>query len=131
MDLNSFLVSYVPLHRRLVERTPLVGSAEQGGTAGPAQRQRGLDAGDPRPWPRLRCERDFWRIASSHLRSHFPEMYPQSQLKRRVRTLEPDFRALQRAFGGALSDPSAVYHLLDTTLVPAVVLSRISSQVRP
>jgi hypothetical protein len=33
-------------------------------------------------------------------------------------------RALQHAFAGELSDPSAVYRVLDTTLVPAVVRVR-------
>jgi hypothetical protein len=32
-------------------------------------------------WPRFRSERDFWRFASSHLRSYFPTLCSQSQLK--------------------------------------------------
>jgi hypothetical protein len=32
-------------------------------------------------WPRFRSERDFWRFASSHLRSYFPSLCSQSQLK--------------------------------------------------
>jgi hypothetical protein len=43
-----------------------------------------------------------------------------------VRALEPELRALQRAFAGDLSEPSAVYRVLDTTLVPAVVRVRAS-----
>jgi hypothetical protein len=35
-------------------------------------------------------------------------------------------RALQRAFAEELSDPSAVYRLLDTTLIPAIVRVRAS-----
>src|SRR5688500_6357980 len=32
-------------------------------------------------WPRFRSESDFWRFASSHLRSYFPTLCSQSQLK--------------------------------------------------
>lgn len=27
-------------------------------------------------WPRWRSERDFWRFANAHLRSHFPSLLP-------------------------------------------------------
>jgi hypothetical protein len=77
-------------------------------------------------WPRFRSERDFWRFASSHLRSYFPNLCSQSQLNRRIRALEPELRALQRAFAGDLCEPSAVYRVMDTTLVPAVVRVRAS-----
>ncbi len=75
-------------------------------------------------WPRFRGERDFWRFASSHLRGYFPNLCTQSQFNRRVRALEPEMRALQRAFAGELCDPSAVYRVLDTTLIPAIVRVR-------
>jgi hypothetical protein len=48
----------------------------------------------------------------------------QSQLNRRVRALEPELRLLQRTFAEELSEPSALYRVLDTTLVPAVVRVR-------
>ena len=32
-------------------------------------------------WPRFRSERDFWRFAHAHLRSYFPTLCSQSQLK--------------------------------------------------
>src|SRR3954451_21920855 len=72
-------------------------------------------------WPRFRGERDFWRFANAHLRSYFPTLCSQGQFNRRVRVLEPELRALQIAFAGELSEPSAVYRVLDTTLVPAMV----------
>jgi hypothetical protein len=77
-------------------------------------------------WPRFRSERDFWRFASSHLRSYFPNLCSQSQLNRRVRALEPEVCSLQRAFSRELAEPSAVYRVLDTTLIPAVVRVRAS-----
>jgi hypothetical protein len=77
-------------------------------------------------WPRFRSERDFWRFASAHLRPYFPNLCTQSQFNRRVRALELELRALQRAFAGEIADPSAVYRVLDTTLVPAVVRVRAS-----
>jgi len=75
-------------------------------------------------WHRFRSERDFWRFASSHLRSYFPALCSQSQLNRRIRDLEPELRALQRDLARELSEPSAVYHVMDTTLIPAVVRVR-------
>jgi hypothetical protein len=77
-------------------------------------------------WPRFRSERDFWRFASSHLRAYFPNLCTQSQFNRRVRALEPELRALQRDFARELCEPSAVYRVLDTTLVPAMVRVRAS-----
>jgi hypothetical protein len=77
-------------------------------------------------WPRFRSERDFWRFASSHLRCYFPDLCSQSQLNRRIRALEPELRALQRALAGELAEPSAVYRVLDTTLVAAIVRVRAS-----
>jgi hypothetical protein len=77
-------------------------------------------------WPRFRSERDFWRFASSHLRSYFPNLCSQSQFNRRVRSLEPQLRALQLAFARGLTEPSAVFRVVDTTLVPAMVRVRAS-----
>jgi hypothetical protein len=77
-------------------------------------------------WPRFRSERDFWRFAYSHLRSYFPNLCSQSQLNRRIRALEPELRALQHAFARELAEPAAVYHVLDTTLIPAIVRVRAS-----
>ena len=77
-------------------------------------------------WPRFRSERDFWRFASSHLRSYFPTLCSKSQFNRRVRALEPELCALQLAFARELAEPSAVYRVLDTTLVAAMVRVRAS-----
>src|SRR5215211_8322603 len=75
-------------------------------------------------WSRWRSERDFYRFADAHLRTYFPELLSQSQLNRRVRTLEPELRDLQRDLAEELLEPSEVYHVLDTTLIPAVVRVR-------
>lgn len=50
----------------------------------------------------------------------------QGQLNRRVRALEPEMRALQsHLLAKALTDPLlAVYHIVDTTLIPAMVRVR-------
>lgn len=75
-------------------------------------------------WPRFRSERDFWRFADAHLRSHFPNLVSQSQLNRRIRALEPELRALQRDLADTLADGSEIYRVIDTTLVPAIVRVR-------
>jgi len=77
-------------------------------------------------WPRFRSERDFWRFAWAHLRPYFPMLCSQGQLNRRIRALEPELRALQLAFARELACPSAVYRVMDTTLVPAIVRVRAS-----
>jgi Transposase DDE domain len=77
-------------------------------------------------WPRFRSERDFWRFAQAHLRPYFPKLCSQSQLNRRVRSVEPDLRDFQRAVARTLCGVSEVYHVLDTTLIPAIVRVRAS-----
>src|SRR5688572_10569761 len=77
-------------------------------------------------WSRFRSERDFWRFAWAHLRSYFPTLCSQSQLNRRIRALEPEMRELQLALARELAEPSAVYRVMDTTLVPAIVRVRAS-----
>jgi hypothetical protein len=75
-------------------------------------------------WPRFRSERDFWRFAWAHLREYFPTLPSQSQFNRRVRALELEMRSLQLHLVGLLTKESALYHVLDTTLIPAVVRVR-------
>jgi hypothetical protein len=77
-------------------------------------------------WPRFRSERDFWRFAQAHLRPYLPNLCSQSQLNRRVRSVEPDLRDFQRAVARTLCGVSEVYHVLDTTLIPAIVRVRAS-----
>jgi len=75
-------------------------------------------------WPRWRSERDFWRFSNAHLREYFPHLVSQSQLNRRIRALEPELRALQRDLAKTLTAPSETYHVLGTTLIPAIVRVR-------
>jgi hypothetical protein len=75
-------------------------------------------------WPSWRSERDFCRFADLHLREYFPNLLSQSQLNRRIRALEPELRAFQRHLAKTLCEPSEVYHVLDTTVIPAVVRVR-------
>jgi len=77
-------------------------------------------------WPRFRSERDFWRFAWAHLRPYFPKLCSKGQLNRRIRALAPELRELQLAFARELAEPSAVYRVMDTTLVPAIVRVRAS-----
>ena len=126
MDLDSFLVSLYVL-------------VDDWWQAGPARapRRPGRPAllTDPEvitlailaQWPRFRSERDFWRFAWAHLREeYFPTLCSQGQFNRRVRALEPELRALQRSLAEGLCDPLAVYHVMDTTLIPAIVRVRAS-----
>jgi hypothetical protein len=67
-------------------------------------------------WPRFRSERDYFRFADAHLRPYFPNLVSHGQLNRRVRALEPELKAFQRALAATLADGSEVYHVLDSTL---------------
>lgn len=123
MDLDSFLVSLYVLTENWrkaahspdapgVGRPSLISDAEILTLAILAQ------------WPRFRSERDFWRFANAHLREYFPTLPSQSQFNRRVRALEGEMAALQNHLSGLLAEEGAVYHVLDTTLIPAVVRVR-------
>jgi hypothetical protein len=125
MDLDSFLIS---LYVLVDDWWKLECSSEPPKTGRPAllSDSEVMTLAILAQWPRFRSERDFWRFASSHLRSYFPKLCSQSQFNRRVRALEPKMRALQRAFARELARPSAVYRVLDTTLLPAMVRVRAS-----
>ncbi len=127
MDLDSFLISLYVLvddwwqaERR--GRTPRNGPGRPALLTDPEVLTLAILA----QWPRFRSERDFWRFADAHLRSYFPALCSQGQLNRRIRALEPEMRAVQRALAGEIADPSAVYRVLDTTLIPAIVRVRAS-----
>ncbi len=75
-------------------------------------------------WPRFRSERDFFRFADAHLRPYFPNLVSYGQLNRRIRALEPELKAFQGEMAETLTDGSEVYHILDTTLIPAMVRVR-------
>jgi hypothetical protein len=125
MDLDSFLVS---LYVLVDDWWKLKHSSEPPRTGRPALLT------DPEvitlailaQWPRWRSERDFWRFAHAHLRPYFPNLCSQSQLNRRVRSLEPELCNFQRAVAETLCGASEVYHVLDTTLIPAIVRVRAS-----
>ena len=125
MDLDSFLVS---LYVLVDDWWKLNHSSEPSKTGRPAllTDSEVITLAILAQWPRFRSERDFWRFAEAHLRGYFPKLCSQSQLNRRVRALEPELRALQGALALDLSDPSAVYRVLDTTLIPAIVRVRAS-----
>jgi hypothetical protein len=55
-----------------------------------------------------------------------PYLCTQGQLNRRIRALTPELRALQRDLAEDLARPSAVYRVMDTTLIPAIVRVRAS-----
>jgi hypothetical protein len=123
VDLNSFLVSLYVLTdewwavnrpRRMARpgRPPLLSDVEV------------LTLAIVSQWPRWRSERDFWRFASAHLHPYFPNLLSQSQLNRRIRALEPELKAFQRDLAATLANGSEIYHILDTTLIPAVVRVR-------
>ncbi len=123
MDLDSFLVSlYVRIDDWWQANHP--SATPRPGRPALLSASEVLTLAILAQWPRFRGERDFWRFASSHLREYFPKLVSQSQLNRRIRALEPELRALQHAFAEELCEPRAVYRVLDTTLIPAVVRVR-------
>ncbi len=123
MDLDSFLVS---LYVLVDDWWKLNHSLDPPRTGRPAllSDSEVLTLAILAQWPRFRSERDFWRFARAHLRQYFPNLCSQSQFNRRVRALESEMCLLQGAFAQELAEPSAVYRVLDTTLVPAIVRVR-------
>lgn len=77
-------------------------------------------------WPRWRNEGECWRLAGAHLRPAFPQLCSQSPLNRRERAAEPPLRRLHAALAEALASRAAVYHFLDTTLIPVIRRVRAS-----
>ena len=128
MDLDSFLVSlYVLVDDWWRERHPPSVPNKLGRPALLCESEV-LTPAILSQWPRFRSERDFWRFACSHLRPYFPKLCTQGQLNRRIRALQPELRLLQRDFAEDLAQPSAVYRVMDTTLVPAMVRVRASGK---
>jgi hypothetical protein len=117
----------VRLHRRVVEGFPPPECSSQTRPSGPAFRERGPYPGHPRSVAslpqraRLLAFR-FFSPAPLLPRPVLPEpAQPQGASPR-----EPELCALQRAFSEDLTDPSALYRVMDTTLVPAIVRVRAS-----
>jgi hypothetical protein len=126
MDLDSFLVSlYVLVDDWWREHHPPFLRNKRGRPALLCESEV-LTLAILSQWPRFRSERDFWRFAQAHLREYFPMLCTQGQLNRRIRALQPELRELQRDFAEDLAEPSAVYRVIDTTLVPAMVRVRAS-----
>jgi hypothetical protein len=126
MDLDSFLVSLYVLVDDWCKAAHPSRAPRKPGRPALLSESEVLTLAILSQWPRFRSERDFWRFASSHLRPYFPNLCSQGQFNRRVRSLEPQLRALQEAMVGQIAESSAVYRVLDTTLVPAIVRVRAS-----
>src|ERR687894_1270851 len=126
MDLDSFLVSLYVLIEDWWKAAHYFSNAPRVGRPSLISDPEILTLAVLAQWPRFRSERDFWRFAQARLRPYFPTLCSQSQLNRRIRALEQQMRELQLAFARELADPSAVYRVLDTTLVPAIVRVRAS-----
>jgi hypothetical protein len=126
MDLDSFLVSLYVLVDDWWKASHPPNAPRKPGRPALLSESEVLTLAILAQWPRFRSERDFWRFAQAHLRSYFPNLCSQSQLNRRIRALEPEMRLLQRAFAEDLTEPSALYRVMDTTLVPAIVRVRAS-----
>ncbi len=123
MDLESFLVClYVLVDDWWQEHHPP--TARRAGRPAVLSDSEVLALAILSQWSRFRSERDFWRFADAHLREYFPNLLSQGQLNRRIRALEPELRTLQRNLAETLAEPTTVYHVLDTTLIPAVVRVR-------
>lgn len=123
MDLETFLVSlYVLVDDRQRANNPP--SRRSPGRPVTMSDSEVLTLAILSQWPRWRSERDFWRFAKAHLRGYFPNLLSQSQLNRRTCALAAELKALQRDLALTLADASEVYHVLDTTLIPAMVRVR-------
>src|SRR5215210_6775002 len=126
MDLDSFLVSLYVLVDDWWKAGHPSSAPRKPGRPALLSESEVLTLAILAQWPRFRSERDFWRFAWARLRPYFPMLCSQGQLNRRIRALAPEMHALQRSFAEELSEPSALYRVMDTTLVPAIVRVRAS-----
>lgn len=123
MDLDSFLVAvYVMIDDWWLARATAVPRGP--GRPVTLSMSEVLTLAVVAQWPRWRSERDFWRFAHAHLCAYFPHLGSQSQLNRRIRAAEPTLRALHTALVAPLAPAADLYHVLDTTLIPAIVRVR-------
>jgi hypothetical protein len=114
---------------RLVAGAPslLCAQEDEARPSGPACRPRGHHPGHPRAVAPLPQRARLLALRLGTPAFLLPEpLCTQSQFNRRVRALELELRVLQRTFAGEIAEPSAVYRVLDTTLVPAIVRVRPS-----
>src|SRR5829696_716613 len=121
-DGSGLLLGFIVRPRgRLVEAQSLL-RATEARSACPAHRLGGHHPGHPRPVAPLQNREGLLEIRpGAPAPLYFPVLCSQSQLDRRIRALGPELRLLQRAFSEKRSEPSAVYRVMDTTLVPAIV----------
>lgn len=121
MDPEAMLVSlYVPADNwRGRAHAPSVG--KPGPPASPSASEV-LTPAIVAQWPRWRGERDCFRFADAHLRECLPNLVTHGQFNRLLRVLGPELKAFQRHLTATPADGSKVYYVLDTTLIPAVVL---------
>src|SRR5215203_7474448 len=124
MDLDSFLVSLSALTENWWKDTHSSDATRGVGRPSLISEAEVLTLAILAQWPRFRSERDFWRFANAHLREYFTTLPSQSQFNRRARALEGEMRSLQLYVAKTLARKGAVYHVLDTTLIPAVVRVR-------
>jgi hypothetical protein len=111
---------------RLVEVGVLLGASENR-SARPAQRLGGHDACDPRAVAPLPQREGLLALRFFSPAPLLPEpLLPEPVQPQGASPRESEMRALQRAFARGLARPSAVYRVLDTTLLPAMVRVRAS-----
>src|ERR687886_2929143 len=90
-------------------------------------RSRGHHPGHPRPVAPLQKRARFLALRSSTSALLLPEaLFPEPAQPEGALSLEPDLRDFQRGGARTLRGASEVYHVLDTTLIPAIVRVRAS-----
>jgi hypothetical protein len=111
--------------RRLAEGQPPLGHTPPRPSC-PPERPGGPDAGDPRSVASLQKRARFLA-----LRLGVPApLLPYVVLPRPTQPARPSpgaraLRLLQRAFAEDLTEPSAIYRVMDTTLIPAMARVRV------
>src|SRR5215217_4543590 len=112
--------------RRLVEGQPPLGHTPPRPSR-PPERPGGPYPGDPRPVASLQKRARLLALRMGAPAPLLPYVVlPRPTQSRRIRALQPELRLLQRDFAEALWEPSAIYRVMDTTLIPAMVRVRAS-----
>jgi hypothetical protein len=116
----------VRARRRLMEAQSRLKVSENRSSC-PAQRFGGHHSGYPRPVTSVSQRARLLALCLFSSALLLPEsLFSKPTQGKLIRALEPELRALRHAFARELAEPAAVYHVLDTTLIPAIVRVRAS-----
>lgn len=115
MDPETFLVELYVLADDFCKAHPAV---PRPGPAAALERSEVVALALLGQWARFRSEREFWRYATTRLRSYFPHLPSRPQFNRQLRRQQATITAFALWLAPQLGADTAPYEALDGTAVP-------------